>query len=130
MSRGRSLPLLTCSRYLTYEVCTIVLQVVSSTQDHTRNANRATSKTFFIQPNRSDGTFTVIASAAQDVSPEVIATAVSPSSKLTAILRETQSAEKKRFVEIWEGERLEASVEVTKTHGVFYTDGKSLIPPS
>ncbi|SRR6266702_3844729 len=107
----------------------IVLQVVSSTQDHTRNANRTTSKTFFIQPNRSDGTFTVIASAAQDVSPEIIATAVSPSSKLTAILRETNSADKKRFVEIWEGERLEASVDVTKAHGVFYTDGKSLDPP-
>lgn len=101
----------------------IVLQVVSSTQDHIRNANRTTSKTFFIQPNRSNGTFTVIASAAQDVSPEVIATAVSPSGKLTAILRETNPAEKKRFVEIWEDERLEASVEVTKVHGAFYTDG-------
>ncbi|KAH9061748.1 alpha/beta-hydrolase [Lactarius deliciosus] len=98
------------------------LGVVSSTQDHTRNVNRTTSKTFFIQPNRSDGTFTVIASAAQDVSPEVIATAVSPSSKLTAILRETHSTDKKRFVEIWEGERLEASVDVTKAHGAFYTD--------
>jgi hypothetical protein len=99
-----------------------VLQVVSSTQDHTRNANRMTSKTFFIQPNRSNGTFTLIASAAQDVSPEVIATAVSPSGKLTAILRETSSAEKKRFVEIWEGERLEVSVEATKSHGAFYTE--------
>jgi hypothetical protein len=124
------LPLLPiCSRYLTCGWSAlhgaIVLQVVSSTQDHTRNANRTTSKTFFIQPNRSDETFTVIASAAQDVSPEVVATAVSPSCKLTAILRETNSSDKKRFVEIWEGERLEASVDVTKAHGAFYTDGKS-----
>ncbi|KAI9449663.1 alpha/beta-hydrolase [Lactarius psammicola] len=113
-----SIPAYASARFLSDKV----LQVVSSTQDHTRNTNRTTSKTFFIQPNRSDGTFTVIASAAQDVSPEIIATTVSPSSKLTAILRETNSADKKRFVEIWEGERLEASVDVTKSHGAFYTD--------
>ncbi|KAF8268744.1 alpha/beta-hydrolase [Lactarius quietus] len=105
------IPSYTSARFLSDKV----LQVVSSTQDHTRNANRTASKTFFIQPNRSDGTFTVIASAAQDVSPEVIATAISPSCKLTAILRETNPADKKRF-------RLEASIEVTKAHGVFYTD--------
>lgn len=112
------IPSYTSARFLSDKV----LQVVSSTQDHTRNVNRTTSKTFFIQPNRSNGTFTLIASAAQDVSPEVIATAVSPSGKLTAILRETNPVDKKRFVEIWEGERLEASVEVTKSHGAFYTD--------
>ncbi|KAH8976555.1 hypothetical protein EDB92DRAFT_2121149 [Lactarius akahatsu] len=64
----------------------IAVRVVSSTQDHMRNVNRTTSKTFFIQPNRSDGTFTVIASAAQDISL---------SSKLIAILRETNSAERR-----------------------------------
>lgn len=31
----------------------------------------------------------------------------------------------KRFVEIWDEERLEASMEVTETHGAFYTDGDS-----
>jgi prolyl oligopeptidase family protein len=67
----------------------------------------------------------VIASPSQDVSPEVVASAISPSGKLTAILRETNSAgDKKRFVEVWEGERLEASVNVSKAHGVFYTDGE------
>jgi hypothetical protein len=76
-----------------------------------------------IKSSRSDGTFTMIASPSQDVSPE----AISPSGKLSAILCETNSAgDKKRFVEIWEGERLEASVNVTKAHGVFYTDGESL----
>ena len=69
-----------------------------------------------------------MASAAQDLSPEVIATAVSPSCRLTAILRETNASDKKRFVEIWDGDRLEASVDVTKSHGVFYTDGKSRDP--
>lgn len=102
--------------------------MVSSSQDHTRNSKRTTSKTFFIQSNRSDGTFTAIASAAQDVSPEVVASAISPSGKLTAILRETSSGDKKRFVEIWDDERLEASVNVTKAHGAFYTDGEPLVP--
>ncbi|KAI0247998.1 alpha/beta-hydrolase [Lactifluus subvellereus] len=101
---------------------TIVVQVVSSSQDHTRNSKRTTSKTFFIRSNRSDGTFTAIASAAQDVSPEVIVSATSPSGKLTAILRETSSGDKNRFVEIWDDERLEASVNVAKAHGAFYTD--------
>ena len=105
----------------------LVIQVVSTLQDHTRNAKRTTSKTFFIKSSRSDGTFTVIASPSQDVSPEVIASAISPSGKLTAVLRETNSAgDKKRFVEVWEGERLEASINVTKAHGVFYADGESL----
>jgi hypothetical protein len=67
----------------------------------------------------------VIASPSQDVSPEVVASASSPSGKLTAILRETNTAgDKRRFVEIWDGDRLEASVNVTKAHGVFYTDGE------
>ena len=104
-----------------------VIQVVSTSQDHTRDAKRTTSKTFFIKSSRSDGTFTVIASPSQDVSPEVIASAISPSGKLTVILRETNSAgDKKRFVEIWEGERLESSVNVTKAHGAFYADGEPL----
>jgi Acylamino-acid-releasing enzyme, N-terminal domain len=104
--------------------------VVSSSQDHSRNAKRTTSKTFFVKSNRSDGTFTVIASPSQDVSPEVVASASSPSGKLTAILRETNSAaDKRRFVEIWDGDRLEASVNVTKAHGVFYTDGEGQFTP-
>jgi hypothetical protein len=103
--------------------------VVSSSQDHTRDAKRTTSKTFFIKSGRSDGSFTVIASPAQDVSPEVVASAISPSGKLTALLRETNAGDKKRFVEIWEGERLEASVSVTKTHAAFYADGESPVLP-
>ncbi|KAH8979813.1 alpha/beta-hydrolase [Lactarius hatsudake] len=81
-------------------------------QDHnTRNVNRTTSKTFFIEPNRSDRTFTVIASAAQDIFL---------SSKLTAILRETNLAEKTRFLEIQYGKARGVS---SSAHGAFYTDG-------
>jgi hypothetical protein len=85
------------------------------------------SKTFFIKSSESDGSFTVVASPAQDVSPEVVASAISSSGKLTAILRETNSGDRKRFVEIWEGERLEASVNVSETHSAFYTDGEPLL---
>ncbi|KAI9511046.1 alpha/beta-hydrolase [Russula earlei] len=113
-----SIPAYASARFLSDKI----VQVASSSQDHTRNAKRTTSKTFFVKSNRSDGTFTVIASPAQDVSPEVIASAISPSGKLTAILRETNSGDKRRFVEIWEGERLEAAINVTKAHGVFYKD--------
>ncbi|KAH9991913.1 alpha/beta-hydrolase [Russula vinacea] len=116
-----SIPVYASARFLSDKV----VQVVSSSQDHSRNAKRTTSKTFFLKSNRSDGTFTVIASPSQDVSPEVVASASSPSGKLTAILRETNTAgDKRRFVEIWDGDRLEASVNVTKAHGVFYTDGE------
>ena len=117
------------SRYLSIQNRhhTIVVQVLSSSQDHIRNSKRTTSKTFFIQSNHPDRTFTAIASAGQDVSPEVIASTISPSGKLTAILRETITlGDKKRFVEIWEDERLETSVDVTKAHGTFYTDGEPL----
>jgi hypothetical protein len=38
-----------------------------------------------IKSSRSDGTFTMIASPSQDISPEVVASAISPSGKLTAI---------------------------------------------
>lgn len=114
-----SIPVYASAKFLSDKV----IQVLSTSQDHTRNAKRTTSKTFFVKSSRSDGTFTVIASPSQDVSPEVVASAISPSGKLTTILRETDSAgDKKRFVEVWEGERLEASVNVTKVHGVFYTD--------
>lgn len=65
-------------------------------------------------------------SLSQDVSPEVLTSIVSQSGKLIAILRETSesSGGKKRFVEVWAGERLEVSVEVSKLHGSFYTDGQ------
>lgn len=42
-----------------------------------------------------------------------------------AVLRET--AEKKRFLEIWIGDVLEGSKDVTKSHGSFYSDGTFLI---
>ena len=57
--------------------------------------------------------------------PEIVLSTVSDSGQRLAVFREvTESGSTKRFVEIWVGNTLEASQEVTKTHGAFYTDGK------
>jgi acylaminoacyl-peptidase len=55
---------------------------------------------------------------------EVVASAVSPSFNLRANLRETkQGNSTKRFVEIWTGNRIDVSFEVTDHHQAFYLDG-------
>jgi acylaminoacyl-peptidase len=90
-----------------------------SKSDHERNAKRAISKTIFLAgPNSSSSIVTHDAS-------DVQAFIVSPSKLRIAVLRTTSDRDKmKRFVEIWSVDRLEASQEVTATHGAFYTDGK------
>lgn len=66
----------------------------------------------------------------QEVSPEIALSAVSPSGQLKAVLRESGSGDdKKRFVEIWRGDRLEISTEVTDKHGGFYSDGEMFHRP-
>ena len=58
---------------------------------------------------------------------EIIASQVSPSGRYLAILREVHDAnatgEKKRFVEVWSGDKIQGSQEVTQIHDEFYTDG-------
>ncbi len=53
---------------------------------------------------------------------------VSPSGAHLAVLREsgdsTVPGGKRRYVEIWSGNKIKASKEVTHTHGAFYTDGE------
>lgn len=57
---------------------------------------------------------------------DLVASVVSPSGKRRAVLREAKSgaAQGKRFVEVWSGDILEASVDVSEKHGAFYADGK------
>lgn len=70
---------------------------------------------------------TVSSTLAQDTS-DVQASVASLSKSRVAILRQTLDQDKKkRFVEIWAGDRLEASREVSSTHGVFFTEGKFLL---
>jgi hypothetical protein len=61
----------------------------------------------------------------QDVG-DVINSVISLSRARRAVLREVKNQNNaKRFVEIWHGDRIEASMEVTEAHGMFYTDGNS-----
>lgn len=89
-----------------------------SALDYDRKLKRQTYKTFFIAPGSVSSTHS------QD-SPEIVASRISPSGKYLANLREvSEPSGKKRFVEVWSGDKLEACVEVTQTHGSFYTDGE------
>jgi acylaminoacyl-peptidase len=56
----------------------------------------------------------------QDISD--VQASTSPSSSRVAILRQDQD-KKKKFVEIWINDKLEASQEVSNTHGAFVTEG-------
>jgi hypothetical protein len=96
-----------------------VIRVTFSKQDHERNVKRSISKTIFVtSPNTLSSTLT------QDASDIQIST-VSPSKSRVAILRQTSDQDKKKkFVEIWAGDRLEASREVSSTHGAFLTEGE------
>ena len=62
----------------------------------------------------------------------MIAAVVSASGQKTAVLREhsEQGKDKKRLVEIWKGDVLEAVKDVTQDHGDFYADGKTENFPS
>ncbi|THH10095.1 hypothetical protein EW146_g8478 [Bondarzewia mesenterica] len=116
------IPVYTAAQFLTENV----VSVTSSTKDHTRNVKRSSSKTIFIRPKLEPKPgLDTLASLPQDVSPDVQASIISPSGKLTAILRETSNGSngaKNRYVEIWARDKLEASTDVSKLHGPFYTD--------
>lgn len=68
-----------------------------------------------------------MSSALSPDAPEIVASLLSPTGAHLAVLREAvdpaSPGGKKRFVEIWSEDTIEASAEVTRTHGAFYTDG-------
>ncbi|KAG2344168.1 alpha/beta-hydrolase [Suillus weaverae] len=84
-----------------------IARVTYSVRDHDRNIKRNLTKTFDDQCTTSHD------------SSEVKAFATSPSKSRQAILREANS---KRFVEIWAGSQLEASLDVSNYHQAFLTD--------
>lgn len=67
----------------------------------------------------------VISSTINQDPSEISAFLCAPSEKRHAFLKEVSDANgaKKRYVEVWSGAQLEASLEVTKQHGQFHTDG-------
>ncbi|GLB44407.1 putative alpha beta-hydrolase [Lyophyllum shimeji] len=92
-----------------------VINVTSTFHDHVRNAKRTVSNSYVTEES-------VTGSALQDIGDEVAFT-YSPSRARRAVLREVKTQGKTtRFVEIWQQNSIEASIEVTETHGPFYTD--------
>ncbi|KAF5366775.1 hypothetical protein D9758_006498 [Tetrapyrgos nigripes] len=94
-----------------------VIQFNASVKDHTRNVKRTVSKSIFLTGSDSQPASTHF----QEVH-EIVASGYSHDGNYRAILRETGDKDKKRFVEIWAGDRMEACKEVTDVHGAFYND--------
>ncbi|KAF8995396.1 Alpha/Beta hydrolase protein [Cyathus striatus] len=94
-----------------------VVQVFYSVKDHIRNAKRTMSKTIVLTKGES------YKSPLQDVG-DVVLSVTSPSKKRRAVLREVKSDGKdaKRLVEVWLGDRLETTLDVSERHGTFYAD--------
>ncbi|KII84157.1 hypothetical protein PLICRDRAFT_57993 [Plicaturopsis crispa FD-325 SS-3] len=90
-----------------------------SIRDHVRNVKRSITKTIHVA---SEDNLISASSEAGDI----VRSTVSPSGKRTANLRETADpnvpGSRKRYVEIWLGDRLQVCHDVTKAHGAFYVD--------
>ncbi|KAJ8590553.1 alpha/beta-hydrolase [Rhizopogon salebrosus TDB-379] len=94
-----------------------VVRVTYAVRDHERNIKRSVTKTFPLIPDH-ETTY-----ATSHDSSEIKSFATSPSKSRQAILREVANGSStKRFVEVWTGTQIEASLDVTKYHDVFLTD--------
>jgi acylaminoacyl-peptidase len=95
------------------------VRVRSTITDFKRKEKRTTTRVLFLQ---SDDT--ALSTPPQDVSSDVKLSAISPSGRLTAILRQVTKGEKiQRYVEVWAEDVMQASVDTTDIHDAFYTDG-------
>ncbi|KAG2146235.1 Alpha/Beta hydrolase protein [Suillus clintonianus] len=93
-----------------------VARVTYAVRDHERNIIRSLTKTI-------SGGITSDHHITSHDSLEVKAFTTSPSKSRQAILREVANGTStKRFVEIWAGTQIEASLDVTKYHDAFHTD--------
>lgn len=87
----------------------------ASVRDHLRDVKRTLTKHIISTPSDS------IVTSSQDDS--ALASVPSPSGERLGVLREiSDGSSKKRFVEVWRGDRLEATKEVTKTHEGFHVN--------
>lgn len=94
------------------------IRVTTSVRDHIRNTKRALTKHIISTPTFKE----IVVTPVQDAG-DALASFPSPSGKRLGVLREIQDGgAKKRFVEVWFGNRLEASKEVTKTHEDFHVN--------
>jgi acylaminoacyl-peptidase len=101
------------------------VQITSSVKDNVRDIKRSVSSTIFL------GSDSTQSSPAVDVG-DVVASASAPSGSVCfprrAVLRET--TDKKRYVELWVGDVLEVSEDVSTTHESFYSDGRVKSAPA
>jgi hypothetical protein len=85
--------------------------------DHVRNIKPTITKPVDINDSTSSQIW-------QDIG-DTVGSCLSPSGNRRAILREVKSqSSPKRYTEIWRDNQIEASTDVTETHGGFYVDGK------
>ncbi|KAG1796099.1 Alpha/Beta hydrolase protein [Suillus variegatus] len=93
-----------------------VPRVTYTVRDLERNITRSLTKTF-------SGGFSSDHQTTSHDSSEIKAFRTSPSKSRQAVLREVSNGTStKRFVEIWAGLQMEASLDVTKYHDAFHTD--------
>ncbi|KAJ8488955.1 hypothetical protein ONZ45_g13762 [Pleurotus djamor] len=95
-----------------------VVQVSYSIRDHTQNVKRTVDASLVLASPEN-----TIKASSQDVPSDVIASVFSPSDQVKIVLRESKDKEKtRRFVDVWKDGRMDSSIEVTDTHGSFYSD--------
>ncbi|KAG9308649.1 hypothetical protein JVU11DRAFT_11604 [Chiua virens] len=122
------LPVPTSAKFIDRDVTSdsdiSVIRVSYSIRDHERNLKRSITKTLTLSTSDAAIDSPVISSTISQDSSEILAFLPAPSGKRCAYLKEASDANgsKKRFVEVWSGTQLEASLEVTKQHGQFHTD--------
>ncbi|KAJ8501525.1 hypothetical protein ONZ45_g12111 [Pleurotus djamor] len=90
-----------------------VIQTTYSIRDHTQNVKHIVSKSTVLTSQDE------VQLPGQDVPTDSVASTYSISGQRKVVLRE---AKDKRFVEVWKGDRIESSAEVTEAHGAFYSD--------
>ncbi|KAJ6554236.1 Alpha/Beta hydrolase protein [Mycena capillaripes] len=108
------IPVLTSAQFVNDDV----VQVNSSIRDNIRDLRRSLTTSIFVS---SQSVSAAPAVETGDVVASIVAPAGSVCFPRRAVLRET-TAEKKRYLEIWVGDALEVSKDVTKNHGSFYSD--------
>ncbi|KAH0833856.1 Alpha/Beta hydrolase protein [Lanmaoa asiatica] len=101
-----------------------VVRISYSIRDHERNVKQSITKSFTLDDLDSAIDSPVISSTINQDPSEISAFLSAPSGKRHAFLKEVLNINgtKKRYVEVWSGAQLEASLEVTKQHGQFHTD--------
>ncbi|TFK99865.1 Alpha/Beta hydrolase protein [Pterulicium gracile] len=102
------------------------VQISLTVKDHDKKETRTFTKLVSLSPNdRTVGnkteTTVQFVGPAQEQPKDLIASAFSPSKTLRAVLLD-KKADATRWVEVWKGDYLQFSKEVTKYHAAFYDD--------